>query len=82
MHGYTPLHFAAVKGNFEVFKLIFDNAETKIPLTDISETPLELALKHEHRKLCEYMLEHYKENVDYGLGCTGRNRHFRSPFFL
>ena len=54
MHGYTPLHFAAIEGNFEVFKLIFDNAETKIPLTETDT------------KLCEYMLKYYKENGDQG----------------
>ena len=29
--GVTPLHYAAIEGNFDIFKLIYENVEDKNP---------------------------------------------------
>ena len=45
--GFTPLHTAAMQGNFKIFKLIMDNnMAEKSPTNCIGDTPLHTAVKH------------------------------------
>ena len=37
--GITPLHNAALRGRFDIFQLIFENAKNKNPIDFFGETP-------------------------------------------
>jgi len=55
----TPLHIAAKRGNFEIFKLIFDSLEDglKNPTDEGDYTPLHFAAEAGHLTIAKYILE-------------------------
>ena len=54
----TPLHVAAIKGNLEVFKLIFFNALYTNPANEREKlTPLHMAAQNGHFEICKSILE-------------------------
>ena len=58
----TPLHIAAIKGNLEVFKLIFVNALYTNPANEGEKlTPLHMAAQNGHFDICKYILENVED---------------------
>ena len=54
----TPLHIAAIKGNLEVFELIFFNALYTNPANEREKlTPLHMAAQNGHFDICKFILE-------------------------
>jgi ankyrin repeat protein len=44
---YTPLHEAASRGDFQIFKYIFDQVNEKNPTNDNGYTPFHVAANYE-----------------------------------
>ena len=58
----TPLHIAAIKGNLEVFKLIFVNELYTNSANEKEKlTPLHIAAQNGHFEICEYILENVED---------------------
>ena len=60
-NGWTPLHFAAENGHFEVCKLIIENVRDKNPGDYKGITPLHLAAENGQIELCELILDNSQE---------------------
>ena len=59
--GLTPLHIAAIKGNLDLFNLIFVNSLGKNPANERTKlTPLHMAAQNGHFEICKLIIE----NVD------------------
>ena len=54
--GWTPLHDAAFKGIFEVFKMIIDIVEDKNPQDLLKVTPLHIAAIKGNLEICKYII--------------------------
>ena len=54
--GWTPLHNAAFKSIFEVFKMIFDIVEDKNPQDHFEVTPLHIAAIKGNLEICKYII--------------------------
>ena len=50
--GFTPLHSAALRGHFEVWKFLCLNPEEKKPKNEEGFTPLHLAAENGHLDRC------------------------------
>ena len=48
---HAPLHSAALKGHFEICKLIVDSVEDKNPALSDGDTPLHFAAEQGHLEL-------------------------------
>ena len=60
--GLTPLHIAALKGNLDLFKLIFVNAIEKNPADERDKlTPLHMAAQNGHFEICKHIIENVKD---------------------
>ena len=59
-HGMTPLHDAAMKGSFELCKLILENITMKNPTDNWGDTPLHYAVKYNRFEICQLFIA----NVD------------------
>ena len=59
--GWTPLHYAAEKGHFEIFKLSFLHAKDKNPEDIYGLTPLHLASIFKNLEVCKFVLENIKD---------------------
>ena len=51
--GWTPLHFAAQKGQLEACKLIMGNVTEKNPANMCGQTPKSLAIENDHEDIGE-----------------------------
>ena len=70
----TPIHIAAIKGNLEVFKLIFVNALDRNPATEREKlTPLHLAAQNGHFEVCKHIIENVEDKNPLA-------KHERTPF--
>ena len=63
-YGYTPLHYAAQEGHFNVCKLITENVHVKNPSNDQGETPLSLATQSGHNEICKLFTKRRKVGLD------------------
>ena len=54
--GTTPLHWAANKGHFEIFKLIMESADEKSPVDNHGDTLLHYAADAGHFDVCKHIL--------------------------
>ena len=75
----TPLHFAAMKGNLEIFQFIFESinsniASDKNPMDVNRQTPLHVATAYGHFDICDFIVSFCKN-----LSFTNDSR---SPFHL
>ena len=53
--GFTPLHSAALRGHFEVWKFLCLNPEEKKPKNEEGFTPLHLADENGHLDVCKFL---------------------------
>ena len=51
--GWTPLHFAAQKGQMEICQLILENITEKNPANMCGQTPKSLAIENGHEEIGE-----------------------------
>ena len=56
-YGYTPLHHAAEKNNFEICKLIIGNIEENNPSDNRGNTPLHHAAKNSNLEICKLICQ-------------------------
>ena len=65
--GFTPLHYAALNGHVEIYKMIIEVAKDKNPKDVNGSTPSQLAANCGIQKFCEiqkiYMQYKPKKNV-------------------
>ena len=57
----TPLHKAAMEGNFSEFKAIIDHVEDKNPQNNRGETPLHLAARKGHSLICQLIVDNIQD---------------------
>jgi ankyrin repeat protein len=56
-NGWTPFHYAAIKGHLETCELILGKIEGKHPTDNDGWTPLHYAAEEGHLKVCQRILE-------------------------
>ena len=56
-NGWTPLHYAARDGQFQLFRYIFDLATDKNPMNNNKDTPLHLAAGARRTEIAIYIIE-------------------------
>jgi len=59
--GWTPLHYAAIKGHTEIARLIVENVEVKNPGDDRDQTPLHFAALHGNTEIARLIMENVGE---------------------
>ena len=60
--GKTPLHIAAEKGNFDIFKIIFEKIEDKNPGNNEGRTPLHFAAEFGHFDIFKIIFKNVEDN--------------------
>ena len=60
--GGTPLHYAARKGHFEHFQLVFERAKCKNPKTQHGTTVLHAAARNGNYLVCSLIVDYLKNN--------------------
>ena len=55
--GFTPLHYAAILNDLEIYKLIVENTEDKHPQDQMGVTPLHIAVENDHLEICNFVSE-------------------------
>ena len=55
-HGMTPLHDAAMRGSFELCKLMLENIAMKNPADNWGDTPLHYAVKYNRLEICRLFI--------------------------
>ena len=71
----TALHLAALKGHFDVCKIIFEQAEDKNYSNSDGDTPLHYAAKNGHLKICKFLIQN-------GMDKSLQNKNRQTPFDL
>jgi ankyrin repeat protein len=70
-YGLTSLHYAALAGHFEVYKLFYAVAEVKNPMLSTAEqTPLHLAAYKGDSDICKFIIER-EDDKNYGFTIFG-----------
>ena len=64
---WTPLHYAAKKGDFDLCKQILKYAEHKNPIDLFKRTPLHMAAKEGHFLICELIIHNVQLKNSAGL---------------
>ena len=65
--GVTPLHIAAIKGNLDLFKLIFVDALEKNPADGRDRlTPLHMAAQNGHFDICKHIIDNVQDKNPVG----------------
>ena len=59
--GWTPLHWAAGKGQFEICKLIIENVLQKNPPDMNGKTPLHCAASSGHLEICKLIMRNIRD---------------------
>jgi uncharacterized protein len=54
-NGYTPLAYAAMKGNSEMVELLLRNGADPLQVTKEGDTPVELALRFNHNEIADLL---------------------------
>ena len=83
--GLTPLHIAALKGNLDLFHLIFVNALDKNPADERDKlTPLHMAAQNGHFEICKLIIDNVddKNPQNFNTGVTplqlaSKRKHFK-----
>jgi ankyrin repeat protein len=57
IHGYTPLHVAAMHGNSSAVKLLVQAQSNVDPQTKKGNTPLHFAVQQDHSHVCKTLME-------------------------
>ncbi|KAG2851855.1 hypothetical protein JG687_00009120 [Phytophthora cactorum] len=74
LHGYSPVHHAAVRGHLDVLQLLLDFGWSVDVRNDALETPLHLACFDGHVHIAEFLL-------DRGADINARTRDEETPLF-
>ena len=85
--GCTPLHYAARKGHFEHFQLVFERAKCKNPKTQHGTTVLHAAARNGNYLVCSLIFDYLKNNHEGNLDqfqTSSESFDFigRTPFYL
>ena len=67
----TPLHLAARNGDFNLFKLIFNNVDEKNPRDTFRNTPFHLAAENGHLSICQLIIARLEDKNPSGGDCNG-----------
>ena len=59
--GKSPLHFAAMTGQMEIFEMMFQRAQDKNPKDSNGWTPLHHAAGNGHLAICQYIIERVQD---------------------
>ena len=61
IHGMTPLHYAAMRGSFELCKLMLENIAMKNPVDNWGDTPLHYAVNYNRFEICQLFIDNIKD---------------------
>ena len=53
----SPLHFAAMTGQMEIFETMFERVQDKNPKDNVGGIPLHWAARNGHLAICQYIIE-------------------------
>ena len=60
IHGFQPIHFAAINGNLKLYIFISEKVEEKLPNDNVmgrNDTPLDFACKYGHLEVVKYIIQ-------------------------
>ena len=60
--GFTPLHYAAIKGQLEIAKMILPLVEDKNPKNSYGRTPLDFAKTYGHNQVAKLLKTLFKSH--------------------